>query len=165
METLLDWYTIPDNYKRLHNKNPTHGNKVKDVQMVIAKFINDAHTPEGLNWTWTDVKNTIGYIKKQYRKAKAMKTKTGEGSLGPLPEDTLRARMLKVCPEFDRLDPVLSTSLSTNPLPFMQTGSDVETDVVTVDNEDDIEDDNFDEDLSGAEASENDNNYFNGNGT
>jgi len=73
--------------------------------------------------------------------------------------------MLKVCPEFDQLDPVLSTSLLTNPLPFMQTGSNVETDIVTLDNEDDNEDDNFDEDLSEAEMPEIDNNSFNGNGT
>ncbi|KAG0348391.1 hypothetical protein BG005_011560 [Podila minutissima] len=112
--------------------------KVKDVQMEIAKVVNNAHASEGLDWTWKEVKNSIGYIKKQYKKAKAMSS-TGEGTLGPLEQDTLRARMLKVCPEFDRLDPVHSTSLPSNPLPFMQTSSDVETDIVTVDNQDDIE--------------------------
>ncbi|KAF9308659.1 hypothetical protein BG003_010768 [Podila horticola] len=51
--------------------------------------------------------------------------------------------MLKLCLEFDR---------------------DVETDIVTDDNEDDNKVGNFEEDLSEAEAPENDNNSLNGNG-
>lgn len=160
IDTLLDWYTILDNHKRLHNKHPTHGKKVKDVQMDIAKVVNNAHTAEGLEWTWKDVKNSIAYIKKQHKKAKMTMTSTGKGSLGPLEQDTLRARMIKVCPEFDRLDFVLSGSLLTNPLPFLQTSSNVETGIIHVD----YEDDNLDKDLSEAEMPENDCMSFNGNG-
>ncbi|KAG0346214.1 hypothetical protein BG004_002161 [Podila humilis] len=150
METFLDWYTRPENYRRLQNKNPA--NKVKDMQFAVARVINDANVAEGLNWTWKDVKNTIAYVKKQYRKAKTMKDGT-RGSFVSLPEDTVRARMLKVCPEFDRLDPILSTNAG----PSTHTGSDTELDTITPDNQDGVGDDNFDQ-----EALDNEVNCFPG---
>jgi len=128
--------------------------------MDTAEAVNNAHTAEGLEWTWKDVKNSIGYIKKQHKKAKVMMTSTGKGSLGQLEQGILRARMIKVCPEFGRLDLILSGSLLANPLPFMQTSSNVETGIIHVD----YEDDNLDKDLSEAEMPENDNISFNGNG-
>ncbi|KAG0348715.1 hypothetical protein BG004_004429 [Podila humilis] len=135
---------------------------VKDIQFVVAKHINNAHVSEGHNWTWNDVKNTIAYVKKQYRKAKAMKEMAREGSFVSLPERTLRARMLKVCPEFDRLDAVLST----NSTPFLQrTGSDTEPDTVILEDQNGIGDGNFGYGRSEAKALDSGINSFNGGDT
>ncbi|KAG0346745.1 hypothetical protein BG004_000945 [Podila humilis] len=155
IDTFIDWYTVPANYKLLKRK---HGDKkIQDVQWSVAKLINSTHTTEHLSWVWKDIKNTIGYTKTQYKKAKRMKERTDK----EIPN-------VQNVSGIDRLDLVLAPDLFPECAPIRQYVT------FTVDNsnnvrhgkeveiEDDDDDDYSDQDLSEVEATDTKINCFYG---
>ncbi|GJJ72048.1 hypothetical protein EMPS_04405 [Entomortierella parvispora] len=100
MRTLIKCYANADTLWRLRG----NGYKAKDVHAGIAKSINNAHTTEGLQWTWMDVKVSIAYVRRQYKKARALM----EEKLPGATKRSLQAQVMKICPEFDQLDAVLA---------------------------------------------------------
>ncbi|KAG0334647.1 hypothetical protein BG004_000324 [Podila humilis] len=179
VRTLLDWYTIPENFKRMHNNHPKPGCRIKDVQLIVARFINNARDPkdddDNARWKWKDVRDAVGYIRKQYRIAKELERTATPGSSCQGESDTVRAQILKVCPDFDRLDPVLlPIVVARTRQPVIQIpNGDIGADNVDVDNnqqQDDIEEeeededdsDKFDQDFKATYALEKEINRFNG---
>ncbi|KAG0370557.1 hypothetical protein BGZ54_005787 [Gamsiella multidivaricata] len=90
-----------------------------DLRKEIAKYVNDAHAHENLAWTDEQVKSKLQYVKQKYKEVKNMSL-TGEGVTGPEESDILRARQEKVCPPFERLDAVMSSSFSASPASYRQ---------------------------------------------
>ncbi|KAF9273844.1 hypothetical protein BGZ74_004615 [Mortierella antarctica] len=113
MSTLFDWITDPHNWARMQKKNPVAGQKQQDIRNEICQLVNRKHNT---NWTEPQVKSKITYVKKKYREAAALNS-TGEGT------SSVRQKQEEVCPLFERLHPVLGSSLSANPPPFRQSGS------------------------------------------
>ncbi|KAI8604346.1 hypothetical protein EDD21DRAFT_350999 [Dissophora ornata] len=136
MPAFIDWLTDPYNYSRLHNKYATSGQKVKDIHKEIAMYINDAYALENIVWSEEQVKSKIQYIKQKYKDAKNM-TLIGEGSMD---SDTLRARLEKICPPFERLDAVMGSSLSANTPPFTRSTAILNDEIHTAYSENDLSD-------------------------
>lgn len=117
MEAFLDWMTDPDNHQRLIKPRPISGQRACDIHAEIAKYVNSKH---GTNWDKDIVKGRIQYTKKKYDKARTEMTATGAGDTET---ETLRERVLAICPCYDRLHAVWGGSLARNPPPPRQAGT------------------------------------------
>ncbi|CAO3563689.1 unnamed protein product [Mortierella alpina] len=92
------------NYRRLNNPRPRAGSRVQDIHQEIINWIKAERNVELGS---LEVKSKIGYIRKKYREALALKS-TGVGG------DVLHSQEAW-CPPFERLHAVFSSSLSSNP--------------------------------------------------
>ncbi|KAF9406053.1 hypothetical protein BGZ76_006426, partial [Entomortierella beljakovae] len=135
VDTLVDWLSDHDNYKRLNTVRPVSGHKPGDVRREIADLVNDKH---GTNWDEPQVKAKIQYVKKKYQEAKTILKKTGEGDTE---EETLRGRVLEVCPPYDRLHVVFAETLLGDPLPQLYVGDKSNPLTFDIDTETDSESD------------------------
>ncbi|KAF9582899.1 hypothetical protein BGW38_010608 [Lunasporangiospora selenospora] len=80
MKTLIDWYTVYENFKRLNAVRPPQGHKPKEVRVEIAAKVN---RKENTTWDEGTVKSKVQYMKKRFAEAKTLKEKkTGEGNIG-----------------------------------------------------------------------------------
>ncbi|KAF9972591.1 hypothetical protein BGZ73_004292, partial [Actinomortierella ambigua] len=101
-EKFVDWMTEPTNFAKFSNKKS--GQKIEEA---------------GEEWSREKVKSKIQYGRKKYDMARALLDETGQGVMD---ETALRAAMLTIIPEYDRLDAVYrSSSLVRNSLPRSHT--------------------------------------------
>ncbi|KAF9567285.1 hypothetical protein EC968_003265 [Mortierella alpina] len=117
MNHFVNWLTHTGNYARLNKEGTVQGGMVVEIFDQIAKFINaaTADSENKTSWTPSTVKQKCQYIKLRYREAKALELATTEGEDGSL---RVRARILELCPYFDRLDAVMGASQSRNQPPI-----------------------------------------------
>ncbi|KAF9419838.1 hypothetical protein BGZ76_004195 [Entomortierella beljakovae] len=109
MDMFLDWITDPYTYNKLNNPRPTSGQRAVDLYNELAKAVNDKH---GTDWDALAVKSKIQYSKKKYDAAREITKKTGEGDTD---EETLRSKVLGICPDYDRFHAIWGGSIVRNP--------------------------------------------------
>ncbi|KAF9416287.1 hypothetical protein BGZ76_004681 [Entomortierella beljakovae] len=131
VDTLVDWLSDHDNYKRLNTVRHVSGHKPGDVRREIAVLVNDKH---GTNWDEPRVKAKFQYVKKKYQEAKAVLKRAAEDDTE---DEALRGKVLEICPPYDRLHVIFAETLPEDPLPQLCVGdksrpltfeSDTETD-------------------------------------
>ncbi|KAF9189656.1 hypothetical protein BGZ51_009385 [Haplosporangium sp. Z 767] len=108
MNALLDWLTVPENDHRL-NTGKISGTKIGDLHKEIAEYVNKR---SGTTWKADQVKTNIRYARDKYRLAKDLTNTTSEGDAET---ETLRERMLAICPAYDRLYAVYENSMIRDP--------------------------------------------------
>ncbi|KAG0052083.1 hypothetical protein BGZ83_003016 [Gryganskiella cystojenkinii] len=101
---VVDWISNPQNYCRLINPRPVSGSRVQDIHQEIVNWIKEK---QGLDLGTSQVKSKIGYIKRKYHEALVLNS--------PEAGDNILERQEDLCPPFQRLHAVFSSSLSLNP--------------------------------------------------
>ncbi|KAG0195596.1 hypothetical protein BGX28_001030 [Mortierella sp. GBA30] len=104
----VDWLTTRVNFDRISRKNPNSTEKIIDIYDEIAIHIN-AVTNHRTQWKRDTVKQKHQYAKRKYAEALDVKLQAGEGAI----DETTRAKILEICPYFDRFHAVFGDSLAS----------------------------------------------------
>ena len=109
MGSLLDWITTSDNYNRYRGGEGQQGEKKSSVAQEIARFILD----QGITTSRTakDVMEKIQSLEKEHPAAIDWQNGTGAG----VEAGSVKEYVVKLCPYFDILDPIMKDKPSMQP--------------------------------------------------
>jgi hypothetical protein len=119
LEVLMEWLTTEGNYAEYcgsnGNKGKTKTQHHKELAILIKEKVPDS------NRTEKDVENKITGLESQFRKACDWANNTGQGVDNP---GDFKAAVLKRCPLFDELDPIMGDRPNAKPLYTNEENSD-----------------------------------------
>ncbi|KAG9070436.1 hypothetical protein KI688_007972 [Linnemannia hyalina] len=111
---IIDWYSDQENYSKLQVVSPAHGHKKIDLHNKLVATLGRL----GIKWGTRQIKDKLYHIDMAFRKAAGL----WRVGLTGRNNKSAKAEQLLVCPYFDKLSRVLSTSAAENPPPFRVSG-------------------------------------------
>ena len=124
IDILLGWLTRSQNYRSWKGGSSSQG---RSKEALVSEILEEMIEKQ-ITWrTSKQIRSKIDELEAKYKKAIDWRGNTGAGLMEQGQGAVVRDYILKLCPEFDDLDPIMSDRASSRPAVLM--GSETMTDI------------------------------------